>query len=149
MGGRSGGARRVSRTTPAGRAFGRCVRFRARVLAVSLAGALPLCHSLWQPVLAANPPVDAGLLEFLGSVDSDDEDWHQYLAAAGRARNPVDPPRSDGPAGNPAASGNKPAGSSGSSSDGPSAQHPAPSPSQPGGPSGANSQSRPPEVNQT
>ena len=25
-------------------------------------------------------PVDDGLLEFLGSVDSEDKDWHDYLA---------------------------------------------------------------------
>ncbi len=126
------------------------MRFRALVLAVSLAGALPLCRWLWQPAQAANPPVDAGLLEFLGSVDSDDEDWHQYLAAARRVhKDPVDPPHGDSPVGNPGASGNKPAGSSSSSSAGPPAQHPPPSPSQPDGSSGSNSQSRPPEVNQT
>ena len=28
---------------------------------------------------AAQPPVDADLLEFLGSVDSDDESWQEYL----------------------------------------------------------------------
>jgi len=28
---------------------------------------------------AAEPP-DDGLLEFLGSVDSEDKDWHDYLA---------------------------------------------------------------------
>lgn len=125
------------------------MRFRALVLALSLAGVLPVCRWLWQPAQAANPPVDAGLLEFLGSVDSDDEDWHQYLAATGRARNPVDPPRSDGSAGNPGASGNKSAGGSSAPSASPPAQPPPPSSSQPGGSSGANSQSRPPEVNQT
>jgi len=29
---------------------------------------------------AAEDPVDDGLLEFLGSVDSDDKAWHDYLA---------------------------------------------------------------------
>ena len=29
--------------------------------------------------LAAQPPVDADLLEFLGSVDSDDDAWQEYL----------------------------------------------------------------------
>ena len=28
---------------------------------------------------AAQPPVDAELLEFLGSVDSDDESWQEFL----------------------------------------------------------------------
>jgi hypothetical protein len=34
-------------------------------------------------VRAAEPaaPVDAELLEFLGSLDSEDEEWHEYLAA--------------------------------------------------------------------
>jgi hypothetical protein len=34
-------------------------------------------------VHAADMPVDDGLLEFLGSVDSDDKNWREYLAAAG------------------------------------------------------------------
>lgn len=29
---------------------------------------------------AADPPVDPALLEFLGSVDTEDKDWHDYLA---------------------------------------------------------------------
>ena len=29
---------------------------------------------------AADEPVDPGLLEFLGSVDTEDKDWHEYLA---------------------------------------------------------------------
>ncbi len=29
---------------------------------------------------AAEPKVDGDLLEFLGSVDSEDKDWHEYLA---------------------------------------------------------------------
>ena len=37
--------------------------------------------------LAATPappaPVDADLLEFLGSVDSEEPGWHDYLAGAG------------------------------------------------------------------
>jgi hypothetical protein len=32
---------------------------------------------------AAEMPVDDGLLEFLGSVDSDDKNWRDYLAATG------------------------------------------------------------------
>ena len=34
-------------------------------------------------VHAADTPVDDGLLEFLGSVDSDDKNWREYLAASG------------------------------------------------------------------
>jgi hypothetical protein len=47
---------------------------------------------------AADSSVDDGLLEFLGSVDSDDKNWHDYLAdtdidqVARRARNAA-PPR--------------------------------------------------------
>jgi len=29
---------------------------------------------------AADQPVDPALLEFLGSVDTEDKDWHDYLA---------------------------------------------------------------------
>jgi hypothetical protein len=118
------------------------------MVAVSLAGGLPLAHWLWQPARAANPPVDAGLLEFLGSVDSDDEDWHKYLAARRVHKDPVDPSHGDGSASNPGASDDKPAGSSSPPSNGPPAQ-PAPNPSQPGGAAGSNGQTRPPGVNQT
>jgi len=118
------------------------------MVAVSLAVGLPLAQRLWQPALAANPPVDAGLLEFLGSVDSDDEDWHQYLAARRVHKDPVDPSRADGSANSPGASPDKPAGASGSPGNGPPAQQSAPSPSQPGN-AGSDSQSRPPGVNQT
>jgi hypothetical protein len=31
-------------------------------------------------VPAADGPIDDGLLEFLGSVDSEDRNWHDYLA---------------------------------------------------------------------
>jgi hypothetical protein len=119
------------------------------MLAVSLAGGLPLAHWLWQPARAANPPVDAGLLEFLGSVDSDDEDWHEYLAARRVHKDPVDPSRSDGSTSNPGASGDKPASGSSSPSNAPPAQQPPPSSSQPGSAAGSNSQTRPPGVNQT
>ncbi len=128
------------------------MRYRALVLAVSLAGALPLCRGLSPPAQAADPPVDAGLLEFLGSVDSDDEDWHDYLAARHVHKDPVDPPHGDGSASNPGASGDKTPGSSSSSSNGPPAQQSAPSRSPPGsssGSSGSDSQPQPPGVNQT
>ena len=49
---------------------------------------------------AADQPVDPALLEFLGSVDTEDKDWHDYLArtdidrVAKRAASvpPVSPP---------------------------------------------------------
>lgn len=49
---------------------------------------------VWQPLLlrAGEPPAktvepaDADLIEFLGSVDSDDEGWKQYLARTGVQR---------------------------------------------------------------
>ena len=43
----------------------------------------------------APPPVDDDLLEFLGSVDSEEPGWHDYLAGAGDlrgARPPAPPP---------------------------------------------------------
>jgi hypothetical protein len=51
------------------------VRLRACALVIGvsslgLAGVVP----------AADSSVDDGLLEFLGSVDSDDKNWHDYLA---------------------------------------------------------------------
>jgi hypothetical protein len=51
------------------------VRFRASALVIGLSalGVLRTAH-------AADAPVDDGLLEFLGSVDSEDKDWHDYLA---------------------------------------------------------------------
>jgi hypothetical protein len=52
------------------------VRLRAYVLVVGLSGLAML-----RSVHAADTPVDDGLLEFLGSVDSDDKNWRQYLAA--------------------------------------------------------------------
>jgi hypothetical protein len=53
------------------------VKFRVGALIVG-------CCSLGllRAVAAADPPVDDGLLEFLGSVDSDDKDWRDYLAGS-------------------------------------------------------------------
>lgn len=48
------------------------------------AGALVVCMSClaWaHGAGCAEPPVDPGLLEFLGSVDSEDGKWHEYLAS--------------------------------------------------------------------
>jgi hypothetical protein len=53
------------------------VRLRACALVVGLSGLIML-----RPVHAAEMPVDDGLLEFLGSVDSDDQNWRDYLAAS-------------------------------------------------------------------
>jgi hypothetical protein len=68
-----------------------------------------VCGSLGllRAVHAATPPVDDGLLEFLGSVDSDDKDWHDYLAGTdidqvARRASSVPPPK---PAPPPAAAG--------------------------------------------
>jgi hypothetical protein len=64
----------------------------------------------WQPLLlrATEPPAktiepaDADLIEFLGSVDSDDAGWKQYLARTGAQRPaakrpPPPPPASSAP----------------------------------------------------
>ena len=78
------------------------VRGRAYVLAALLSG----CRIV--SVLHAAEMPDPGLLEFLGSVDSEDKAWHDYLArtdidqvakrAANGASNPVrTPPVTDPP----------------------------------------------------
>ena len=57
-------------------------------------------------VHAADMPVDDGLLEFLGSVDSDDKNWREYLAASGSdpaARRAGTAPANPGTPGPPAA----------------------------------------------
>jgi hypothetical protein len=64
-----------------------------------------------QRLFAAEPPLDPALLEFLGSVDSEDKDWHDYLAhtdidqVARRASRP----RNSGPPTQPAATPGAPA----------------------------------------
>jgi hypothetical protein len=80
------------------------VRLRACALIVGC-GSLGLLRSL----PAADAPVDDGLLEFLGSVDSEDKDWHDYLAGtdidqvAQRAgAPPPKPPAPPAAAGDPA-----------------------------------------------
>jgi hypothetical protein len=69
---------------------------------------------------AADGPVDEGLLEFLGSVDSEDKDWHDYLAGtdidqvarrAGHAppsEPPIAPPAGAPESADPAVSGDPP-----------------------------------------
>jgi hypothetical protein len=51
------------------------VRLRVCALIVGCAS-LGLLRFVW----AADAPVDDGLLEFLGSVDSEDKGWQEYLA---------------------------------------------------------------------
>jgi hypothetical protein len=52
-------------------------RRRATPLALATL-ATPL---LWaHAAIAAAPVIDAGLLEFLGSVDSEEAGWHEFLA---------------------------------------------------------------------
>ena len=51
------------------------MRFRARPFALGLG-----CLALLQAAYADDKPVDPSLLEFLGSVDTEDKDWHEYLA---------------------------------------------------------------------
>jgi hypothetical protein len=51
------------------------VRLRAYALIVGCASL-----GLLRSVYGADGPVDDGLLEFLGSVDSEDKGWHEYLA---------------------------------------------------------------------
>jgi hypothetical protein len=58
------------------------------MFAVCMSGVLPAAQCWLRPVYAADPPVDAGLLEFLGSVDSEDADWNQYRADSAGATNP-------------------------------------------------------------
>jgi hypothetical protein len=50
------------------------VRFREGALAVGIS-----CLALLAAAHAADKP-DPALLEFLGSVDTEDKDWHDYLA---------------------------------------------------------------------
>ena len=85
-------------------ASGRFVKFSAYALVVGLSGlALP------RAAQAADGPVDDGLLEFLGSVDSEDKHWHDYLvgtdidqvarraAHASPSEPPPSPPAADAP----------------------------------------------------
>jgi hypothetical protein len=73
----------------------------ALVIGVSSLGLAAIVH-------AADSTVDDGLLEFLGSVDSDDKNWHDYLAGTdidkvARGARYVPPPRPATPPPAPAA----------------------------------------------
>lgn len=57
------------------RAFGRYVKHSAWLLGMCVMGSVLLMK---EPKAADVP--DDGLLEFLGSVDSEDKNWNEYLA---------------------------------------------------------------------
>jgi hypothetical protein len=63
----------------------------------------PLLLRAGEPAAKSVPPADADLIEFLGSVDSDDEGWKQYLArkdtqTPAAKKPPPAPPASSAPA---------------------------------------------------
>ncbi len=67
-----------------------------------LALQIGLAHAS-QPAATVVEPADADLIEFLGTVDSDDVAWKQYLARAGTRppapkSPPAPPPASSAPA---------------------------------------------------
>src|ERR1700744_5558701 len=64
--------------------------FGAWLCLVLLLGVPLQAPRLWaaEPAPKSVEPADADLIEFLGSVDSDDEGWKQYLARTS-ARTPV------------------------------------------------------------
>ncbi len=68
---------------------------RARACLGLLLG-LPLALRAAEPPAKSVEPADEDLIEFLGSVDSDDTGWKQYLARTGAqtpaAKKPVAPP---------------------------------------------------------
>jgi hypothetical protein len=77
---------------------------------VTLLGALLIGITL-SPALRATEAPDDGFLEFLGSVDSEDKDWHDYLARtdidkvarrAAPGNNPTSPASNSPPATHPA-----------------------------------------------
>lgn len=51
------------------------MKFAWRMLGLVCGGALAAA-----PLRAAEPPADAEFLEYLGSVDSNEAGWHEYLA---------------------------------------------------------------------
>jgi hypothetical protein len=71
------------------------------LLCVGMLLGLPLLLRAGQPPAKSVEPADADLIEFLGSVDSDDEGWKQYLARTGARpaakRPPAAPPPSSAP----------------------------------------------------
>ena len=70
------------------------------LLCVGMLLGLPLLLRAGQPPAKSVEPADADLIEFLGSVDSDDEGWKQYLARTGTRpakKPPATPPSSSAP----------------------------------------------------
>jgi hypothetical protein len=79
--------------------------WRAGMLAVAALGLLPLAAPAADPpkspppakTAPEDPSLDEDLLEFLGTIDSEDEDWIDYLTqtdiekVAARKRPPVNP----------------------------------------------------------
>ena len=69
-------------------------------LGLLLGAPLPLLLRAAEPPTVVEP-ADADLIEFLGSVDSDDEGWKQYLARTGAqapaVKTPPAPPTSAPP----------------------------------------------------
>jgi len=63
---------------------GMWLTFTALVLGASAAG-------------AADAAPDEEFLEFLGSIDSEDEDWAEFLTGTGIAQDAATPPVSTGP----------------------------------------------------
>ena len=74
-------------------------------LCLGLMLGLPLLLRAAEPAPQTVEPADDDLIEFLGSVDSDDEGWQQYLKRAGlqqpgrKKAPPPAPPPSSAPAG--------------------------------------------------
>jgi hypothetical protein len=62
---------------------------------------MPVALRASEPAPKAVEPADDDLIEFLGSVDSDDEGWKQYLRSTGVQRpadkTPPAPPPSSAP----------------------------------------------------
>jgi hypothetical protein len=68
----------------------------------------PMLARATEPPAKVVEPADADLIEFLGSVDSDDEGWKQYLARTGTQAPPVKPPpASSAPSSGPGKDGAK------------------------------------------
>jgi hypothetical protein len=70
------------------------------LLCIGMLLGLPLLLRAGQPPAKSVEPADADLIEFLGSVDSDDEGWKQYLARTGTRpakKPPAAPPSSSAP----------------------------------------------------
>jgi hypothetical protein len=65
-------------------------------LCLGLLLGMPLLLRAAEPVPKTVEPADDDLIEFLGSVDSDDEGWKQYLRSTGMqrpaAKKPAPPP---------------------------------------------------------